>query len=88
MLFLIYRLLIIIYNSERRWVNLAHIVEHHDLDSGLSLILGVIIVIALLVFGYYYGLPALRQTSPSGTQINVPDQIDINVDQQPAAPTN
>ena len=64
---------------------MAHIIEHHDSDSGLSLILAVIVVIALLVFAYYYGLPAIRQAAPSGTQINIPEQIDINVQQQ--APT-
>jgi len=42
-------------------------------DSGLGLILGVIIAIALVVLFFVYGLPALRQggNNGGGTNINV-----------------
>lgn len=46
-------------------------------DAGVVLgILAAIIIIALLLL---YGLPALRNASPGGTNINVPDKVDINV---------
>jgi len=50
--------------------------------NGVGMILGVIIVIVVLVLLFVYGLPAIRgNNADEGTNINIPDQIDINVDQ-------
>lgn len=56
-----------------------------DNSSGpMSMIIGLVV---LLIIGYLllvFGLPAFRQSVRSSTpQINVPDQIDVNVNQQP-----
>lgn len=47
-------------------------------------LMAVVLVIAFIVLMLYYGLPALRSAgSGYGTspQINVPDKVDVNVDQ-------
>lgn len=44
----------------------------------------LIVLIVLLVLGYLvyiYGLPAIQNMQSGGTQINVPDKIDVNVQQ-------
>lgn len=46
---------------------------------GLIIVLVVLVVLAYL--GYVYGLPAIRQMQSGGTQINVPNKIDVNVHQ-------
>lgn len=49
-------------------------------NSGLNTLLGVVIL-AIVVFALlYYGLPALR-SGFQAPQINVPGQIDVNVNQ-------
>ena len=45
----------------------------------IAIIVALIVLLVLLYLGFVYGLPALRQMKSGGTQINVPDQIDINV---------
>jgi len=44
-------------------------------------IIGLIILVVFLYLGYVYGLPALRQVQVGAPQINVPSQIDVNVNQ-------
>lgn len=44
----------------------------------------IVVIVVLLVLGYLgfvYGLPALRQMQLGTPQINVPSQIDVNVNQ-------
>ena len=53
-------------------------------DSGgpLGMIIALIVLIVLAYLGYVYGLPALRQVQlGSGTQINIPSTIDVNIKQ-------
>lgn len=45
----------------------------------LMMIIALIVLLVLVYLGFVYGLPALRQTKSAGPQINVPDEIDINV---------
>lgn len=47
--------------------------------NGVGTILAVVLVIVILILFFVYGLPALRGGN-GGTNINVPDQIDVNVD--------
>jgi hypothetical protein len=50
----------------------------------MGMIIGIIVLIVLVYLGYVYGLPALRQVQFGGTpQINVPSEIDVNVNQTP-----
>lgn len=64
------------------------VVEREGSNTGLIVLVIVLIILAFLV---YYGFPALnniaRNANP-GTQITVPDKIDVNVNnpggQQPA----
>lgn len=48
--------------------------------SGMGFMVGMIVLAVLAVLFFVYGLPALRQSASSGgVQIEVPDQIDVNV---------
>ncbi len=50
--------------------------------GALGMIFGIIVILVLVYLGYVYGLPAVRQMQQSGgVQINVPDKIDVNVNQ-------
>ncbi len=54
-------------------------------DSGGSgLIVGVVVVVVVVLLLLFFGLPAIRgtqtpQTPSQGTDINIPDQVDLNV---------
>ncbi len=52
-------------------------------ESGgpIGMIIGLVLVVVLVYLFFIYALPAIRQMQPSGTQINVPSQIDVNVKQ-------
>lgn len=53
-----------------------------DTGSGLGIILAVILVLALAVLLFIFGVPALRNAGvPSGgeTNINVPDRINVDL---------
>lgn len=45
----------------------------------MGMIVGIVVLIVLVYLGYAYGLPALRQMGTP--QINVPSEIDVNVNQ-------
>ena len=45
----------------------------------VMIIIALIVVLAIVYLGFVYGLPALRNMKSGGTQINVPDTIDVNV---------
>ena len=54
--------------------------EHHHEgsdNSGMGWLVGLILVIVLAWLLFYYGVPLLR--APANPQINVPGQIDVNV---------
>lgn len=50
-------------------------------SGGMGMIIGLIVLLALGFLFFWYGLPAIRSMQSSGTQINVPSQVDINVKQ-------
>ena len=49
--------------------------------SPMGWIIALIILVVLGYLGYVYGLPALQNAQEKGVQINVPDKIDVNVNQ-------
>ena len=51
-----------------------------DSGNGMGFLLGVILLIVFVVLLIYYGLP-LIQRSTSAPQLNVPSEIDVNVNQ-------
>lgn len=56
-----------------------------DSGSGMGMIVAVIVLLAVVLLFFVYGLPAIRQAG--SPQINVPSEIDVNVttpDSQPA----
>lgn len=44
-------------------------------------IIALIILFVLGYLGFVYGLPALRRTQLESPQINVPSEIDVNINQ-------
>lgn len=52
-------------------------------DSGgpLGMIIVIVVLVVLGFLAYVYGLPALQNMQSGGTQINVPDKVDININQ-------
>ncbi len=56
-------------------------------SSGMGFVVGVILLILFVLGLLYYGLPALSRTTQSQSpQINVPDKVDVTINQptQPA----
>lgn len=51
-----------------------------ETDSGMGMILGLIVLAAVILIFFVYGLPAIRRIG--SPQINIPSKIDINVNQQ------
>lgn len=53
-------------------------------NSGMGFLMGVILLIAFFLFLFYFGIPMVRNSfsgAGTGTQINVPDKVDVNVKQ-------
>lgn len=53
-------------------------------NSGSGFLIGIILIILVIILLFYFGLPYLN-TGGGGTQVNVPEQVDVNV-QQPQQP--
>lgn len=54
--------------------------------NGGGFLLGVIVLIIFVILFVFYGLPMLRGTGGGATQapqVNIPDKVDVNVNQQP-----
>lgn len=54
--------------------------------GGAGFLVGIIVLIGFVVVLLYFGLPALRRMgngylNPTAPQINIPDKVDINVNQ-------
>lgn len=52
-------------------------------SNGNGFLLGVILLILAAIAFFYYGLPYVSNNIGGGTQVAVPEQIDVNVNQQP-----
>ncbi len=48
----------------------------------MGMMVGLVLILVMGILFFVYGLPMMR--SAGTTQINVPDTIDVNVNQQPA----
>ncbi len=56
-------------------------------SSGFGFFAGVVLLIVFMVALLYYGLPALRRSlSFGGTEINVPERIQVDVNQNSGSP--
>jgi len=44
-------------------------------------IIGLVILVVLGYLGYIYGLPAIQNMKSGNPQINIPSQIDVNINQ-------
>jgi hypothetical protein len=62
-----------------------------DSNSGAGFLVGALVFLVALILILYYGIPALRSAArstsgASGAQINVPDKINVDVNQNPSQP--
>lgn len=65
-------------------VTVVNTPQKEDSGSMMGMIILLLVILAIGAAFFYYGLPMLnRATQPQTPQINVPDQIDVNVNQQP-----
>ena len=49
--------------------------------SPMGWIIGLVILVVLGYLGYVYGLPALKNLQTGGVQINIPENVNVNVNQ-------
>lgn len=61
-------------------VNTAPATTESDSASWAGL-MAVVLIIAFLILMLYYGLPALRSAGSTAPQLNVPDKVDVNINQ-------
>lgn len=53
----------------------------NDSNSGMGMIIGLVVLIVFGFLFFVYGLPALRNMRLGNPQINIPSKIDVNVNQ-------
>ncbi len=58
--------------------------SNSDSGSGVGVIVGVVLAVIIVALFFMYALPAMRHTNSGGTNINVPDKINVDVNQQPS----
>jgi len=77
--------------SRREKIVMATVINNPDSGGrdggGSGVIVGVIVAIIILVLFFLYALPAIRGTTKSGTTVNIPDKINVDVNQQPSGGT-
>lgn len=47
-------------------------------NNGMSLILGLIVLLVLGFLFFYYGLPMINGGASTGTQVNLPSKVNVN----------
>lgn len=58
----------------------VHHVNDGDRNNNSNLLLGIILIIVLVILFFVFGLPMLQNTGNGGTNVSVPEQVDVNVD--------
>ena len=51
-----------------------------DSGSGIGMLVGIILLLAIVFLFFAYGLPMLNRSTTT-PQVNIPDQVDVNVQQ-------
>ncbi|MEO6509211.1 MAG: hypothetical protein ABIO02_04610 [Patescibacteria group bacterium] len=68
-------------NEEKIMVVVNNAAPQTDSGNGMGFLMGVVLLIIFVVLLIYYGLPMI-QRSTAAPQINVPDKVDVNVQQK------
>ena len=55
---------------------------NEDSSGGMGMIIGLVVLVLVGFLFFMYGLPALRQMRLGNPQINVPSEIDVNINQE------
>jgi hypothetical protein len=56
---------------------MATVVREESAGSGIGSVLGIILLIAVVLLFFVYGLPLLRGGT-GGTQLNLPSTVNVN----------
>lgn len=64
-----------------KFVNVA--APQDQASNSMGFLLGVIMLIVFILALFYFGLPLLRSATRA-PQVNIPDKVDVNVNQNPA----
>lgn len=69
---------------------------HEDTGTGISLLVGVLLILAIAFLLFFFGLPVLRNLGTSSTpqqintnnlpQVRMPDKVDVNINPNGGAP--
>jgi hypothetical protein len=52
-----------------------------DSGGGIGMIVGLVILLVIGYLFWVYGLPAIKNIQLGAPQINIPSQIDVNINQ-------
>jgi hypothetical protein len=70
-------------NSDTERLFMATVVNqppNQPSDSGMGFLIGIILLLIVGILLIYFGVPALRQQQPAApTEIQVPDRIDVDI---------
>ena len=50
--------------------------------GGMGMIVGLVVLVVMTYLFFVYGLPAIRNVQVETPQINIPSEIDVNINQQ------
>lgn len=52
-------------------------------NNGMGFLLGIIVLVVLVILFFVYGLPYIQNNMTGGRiEVNIPDNIDVNLNQQ------
>ena len=54
---------------------------NNESNGSMGMVIGLIVLATVGLLFFVYGLPALRQMQFGNPQINIPNEIDVNINQ-------
>jgi LPXTG-motif cell wall-anchored protein len=67
-------------------VNTPAAPQTSDSSGATGLMIGLVLLAIFAFLMFFYGLPALRNTTqqaPSNVNVDIPDKVDVNVNENP-----
>lgn len=54
-------------------------IDHGERSSGMGFLIGILLLVVLAIVLIYWGLPLIQRSQPAVPPVNVPGQIDVNI---------